>query len=94
MHIEIFGKATCPWCKKAVEVVKAAKVDYTYHIIGEDGLTRDDVQAKIKDTGSDAVLKTVPQIIETETNTYIGGYTDLVNAFPWAKIAATQLGYM
>ena len=84
MKIEIYGKESCPFCIKAKNACKSAGIEYIDYVIGKDA-TKQDVQDRINALGLDITVQTVPQIF-VDGDTYIGGYNDLVRAYPWAQV--------
>lgn len=64
----IFGRAGCPWCEKAVDLLCRLGVCYEYRQLGVD-YTREDLEKKIPG------VKTVPQIFLDDE--LIGGYDKL-----------------
>lgn len=86
MKVEIYGKDGCPYCVKAKEACENANIPYTYiNIVGPNSqATKADVQARINALGHSHEMRTVPQIFVDDK--WIGGYDNLVAAYPWAKI--------
>ena len=82
MKIEIYGRDHCPYCVNAKKAFQSAGYKYTEHTIGK-GHTKEDVQKRVDALGIPVVISTVPQIFIDDE--YIGGYTDLVKRFEWAK---------
>ena len=81
MKIEIYGKETCPYCQRAKEAFKYAKLPYTEYVVGKD-VSKQDIQDRINSLGISHEVKTVPQIFIDDN--LIGGYTDLIQKYPWA----------
>ena len=65
--VQIWGKASCPFCEKAKFMTKQFGLDYIYHQLDED-FTREEFLERFPDA------KTFPQIIVDDK--YIGGYDD------------------
>jgi len=73
-HIIIFGRAGCVFCDKAVALCESLGLDYVYHDINIEGITKEDLS---EITGT--IVTTVPQIFENTT--YIGGYSEFEQKF-------------
>lgn len=69
----VYGKKSCSFCIKAVELLDKKMHEFTYIDVTEDK----DALTKIKALG----CTTVPQIFETNMDIHIGGYSDLENYF-------------
>ena len=65
--IEIYGRANCPWCDKAMELVVEHSFEAVYHDIVEPA---NYAQFLMRSKGA----KTVPQIFAGER--HIGGFED------------------
>jgi glutaredoxin len=68
--VEIWGKSSCPYCKRAKQMSKKHGLNYVYHQLDED-FTREEFLEKFPDA------KTYPQI--TVAGDYVGGYTEFRN---------------
>jgi glutaredoxin len=68
--IEIYGKDGCPYCDKALELVKYHQLEHIYHKVGKD-LVLEEFMEKFPG------IKTVPVV--TTYGMYIGGYDELVS---------------
>ena len=78
--IEIFGKPSCPYCVKAVNLCKTRQLEHTYKSLGTD-YTREELMEWFP------TARTVPQIkINGKT---IGGYDQLVNYIENTKYNGT-----
>lgn len=64
----VYGRAGCPWCEKAVDLLCRLRVPMTYKQFGVD-YSRSDLEALVPG------VKTVPQIFED--GKLIGGYSEL-----------------
>jgi len=82
MKIEIYAKEHCPYCIDAKNAMKQAGYAYTEYTIGKDA-TKEDVQKRVDSLGLDVKIMTVPQIFIEDA--YVGGYTDLVRLYKWAR---------
>lgn len=87
MKVQIYGRDNCPYCTRAKEACQSANIDFEFiYLVGPEATaTKEDVQARIDALGLSVEVKTVPQIFVDDQ--YIGGYTELVNKFPWARIS-------
>lgn len=65
----VYGKATCPFCDKAKELLQQHNLEIDYRDVGDS-----EVKQELLNLYSEA--KTVPQIFTNGVR--IGGYTDLV----------------
>ena len=65
----IYRKATCPWGKKAVDLLKARRIGYVDHVFDD---RRDEEQFK-----DDEGVKTTPQVYIQDRR--VGGYDELAN---------------
>jgi len=74
-YYQIFGRRSCPWCLKACEALKEAKLDFMFCDMEESPA----LQQYFKDTYN---TKTVPIVVETdlfsEMEYVVGGCTDLI----------------
>ena len=68
--IEIYGKPSCPFCVKAVNLCKTRQLEHTYKSLGT-GFSREELMEWFPSA------RTVPQIkVRGES---IGGYNELVD---------------
>jgi glutaredoxin len=76
MKYIIYGKGNCPYCEKAKNLLTIKKLEFEYLTLDKD-YTREELLELAPDA------RTVPQIwLESESElSYIGGYTELENAF-------------
>ena len=68
-NIIVYGRKNCPWCDKAVALLKERNYVFSYHDIEEDPQTRLDFNNRTKGA------KTVPQILVGEH--LVGGFDRL-----------------
>jgi len=68
-NVEIYTWETCPFCRKAKELLDAKDVDYTEHMIQGDDDARDKMATRANGR------RTVPQIFIN--NQWIGGCDDM-----------------
>lgn len=78
--ITIYGTQTCKWCKAAVALAEAQKLQYEYRSVD----LNEQFYIELKALKPD--MKTVPQI--WWDNRYIGGYSDFAQ-----EIENTSGGY-
>ena len=69
---EIYTKDGCPHCVEAKRLLTKHNKQYVEHKIGENGVTKETINAKI---GGGAQIRTVPQIFLE--GKYVGGCSDL-----------------
>ena len=69
--IEIYGKKNCPQCKAAVELCESRSLDFLYHDIEEENITKEMLVEKSGTPG----IRTVPQIFAGRL--YLGDLTEL-----------------
>jgi len=72
MQAEVWSKPKCPVCTRAKTLLDVSNIPYVEHLIGTTH-TKEDLLEKVPNA------KTVPQIFID--NTYVGGYTELVDYF-------------
>jgi glutaredoxin len=68
----IFGRSTCPWTQKAIEL--AEKSDYSYTYIEVPLMPSSEMGKAFQGMASEEQHTTVPCVFEVK---YIGGFTDL-----------------
>ncbi len=68
----IFGRSTCPWTKKAIEL--AEKSEYAYSYVEVSSMPSNEMGLAFKDIATEAGHKTVPCVFEIN---YVGGYNQL-----------------
>lgn len=77
MKVEVFSKDACPYCVKAINLLKTTDLEFTEQKLDKD-FTRDEILAKFPDA------RTFPII--TLDNMWIGGYNELVEVVEeWKK---------
>lgn len=54
--IKLVGLKNCDTCRKAKKWLESEGIDYQFHDVRQDGLTRDDLAAWVKDLGWEALL--------------------------------------
>ncbi len=67
----IFGRSTCPWTQKAIELADELKYIFTY--VEVPSVPSESMGIPFKDIAKEKNLKTVPCIFEV---TCIGGFTE------------------
>lgn len=71
----VFGKATCPYCIKAKELLDQENIDYTYYDVVKDSAALYRMIPEVKDIIGQKTPVTVPQIWIDDQ--YVGGFTEL-----------------
>lgn len=69
----VFGRPTCGWCQKAVQLLKANKTAFEFHSIDSD-LYKSEFAMRVP-----AIHRTVPQIFLNHH--FIGGFDKLETFF-------------
>jgi glutaredoxin len=82
MKIEIYGREGCPFCDKAKGACASANLPFTYYTVGSE-VTKEDIQKRVDALGLHVTIATVPQIFVDDA--YVGGYTELLRVYPWAR---------
>lgn len=54
--IKLVGLKNCDTCRKAKKWLESEGIDFQFHDVRQDGLTRDDLAAWVKDLGWEALL--------------------------------------
>lgn len=72
----VFGKDTCPYCKKAKDLLEEKEIDYNYKNVVKDSVALYTMIPMVKDQIGQKTPVTVPQI--WMDGKYIGGYDQLV----------------
>lgn len=76
----LFGKADCPYCQKAKELLQQHKIDFTYHDVIDDCKALYEMIGRVKPLIPATQPLTVPQI--WLDGKYIGGCEDLETNLP------------
>lgn len=71
----VFGKATCPYCKKAKDLLDEKGIDYEYRDVVQDSVALYSMIPMVKENIGEKTPVTVPQI--WLDGNYIGGYDQL-----------------
>lgn len=75
MYFTIYTKADCSYCNNAKILLD--RLGHLYEEITiPDEATKEDVQTRIVEAGSNHLVKSVPQIFDGDT--YVGGYAQLL----------------
>ena len=79
MGVVIFGKDTCSWCDRSVEVCNQYGLEYTYKSL-DDRFTGEAFKKELRELAlrESLTINTVPQI--WWNGKYIGGYSQLISA--------------
>ena len=79
MSVVIFGKDTCSWCDRAVEVCNQYGLEYTYKSL-DDRFTGEAFKGELRELAlrESLTINTVPQI--WWNGKYVGGYSQLISA--------------
>lgn len=83
---KVFGKATCPHCKRAKELLHNAQIDVDYFDVVKEPRALYEMIAKVKEIIGEKTPVTVPQI--WLDGKYIGGADDLENHLGVAQPAS------
>ena len=70
----IYGKENCQFCVRAKRLLEFRGLEYT-EVKLLDQVDIDTLKVRIKESGSDAEIKSVPQVFCGDE--YIGGYNEL-----------------
>ena len=74
MKFIIYGKEGCSFCQKAKRLLEVKGLPFTYIDFVKQGMSKEELAQAV---GLPSV-STVPQILEQDTKTYIGGFNELV----------------
>lgn len=77
----VFGKAGCKYCQLAIELLERNQLQYDYVDVSQEA-TKLEMVLLLK--SFDVVPKTVPQVV-LGSNTYIGGYRDLLRSLGYVS---------
>jgi glutaredoxin len=75
MKFTVYGKNNCKFCVSAKQLIKQSGHEYEELSVPEQ-VSRDDIQLYVNESGSDHVVKSVPQIFHE--GVYVGGFKELV----------------
>ena len=76
-HYFIWAKSQCPFCIKAVQLLKEQEMDFTIYDLQAEPILLNEVKNNLS-------WPTVPMVLEVKSNgiqSFIGGYTDLCKWF-------------
>lgn len=74
MKFTIYTKGVCPYCTKAKQLMERTGHEYTELAVPNQA-SKDDIQLRINESGSDHVVRSVPQIFHGDR--YVGGFDKL-----------------
>lgn len=75
MNFTIYGKQDCGYCQHSKDLLTRTGHEYS-EIRVPDEASRDEIQLRVNESGSDTQVRTVPQIFHGDR--YVGGFKELV----------------
>ena len=76
MKFTVYGKENCSYCNSAKGLLERKGLEYDDLSVPTD-VSKEKIQARITEAGSDHVVRSVPQIFHGST--YVGGFKELVD---------------